>query len=157
MSLLARIPAGWRDRLDSNKLWRAVPYVGIVILFLWLAYVQQSQTRDLANQAKREAVKIAEQRSAANAAYGRCVDSIVPTARISTHVAGVNEAFVVILESSLRTLAVTPRSDPLYRVRVANVRKLAAAIRRVAAVKGFPVPTLADCKARRRDALRGIR
>lgn len=153
MSLLARIPDSWRKHLDDDRLWIRVAYIGIVALFLWLAYISKSQSEDLAHQARLEAVRMAEKNANAQASYDRCIESIPLVRRFSTHVAGVNEAFEVLLTNSLVTIANAKPDDPLQSVRIANVNRLAAAYGKVAAIKALPVPDDLECLNRRREVL----
>lgn len=157
MRVLARVPAKWRQRLDHWPVWMGIAFFGLVAVSVWVMTVQQHTARVQAAQARNDAIRIAEARAAANSAYQRCIGSIAPTMRVSTHVAGVNEAFGVLLRNSRATLAATPRSDPQRAVRAANLERLEAAVRKVAAIKSFPAPTRAECAQRRREALRGIR
>jgi hypothetical protein len=96
---------------------------------------------------------VAERRAAATAAYQRCVSSIVPTQRVSTHVAGVNDLAEILLANAIRNHNVTPRSSPQWETQLVNIRFLRMAVRKVAAVKSFPAPTKAECRDRRDEAL----
>lgn len=157
MRLLARVPERWRQRLDNIYFWLGVAYFALVAITVWLAFVSQSNAQTAARQAKAEAIRIAEQRSAAESAYRRCIEGRAPTLRVSRHVAGVNAAFEVLLRNSRAVLEATPKDDPQFTVRRANYRRFKAALADVAAVRSFPVPTVSECKQRRREALRGVR
>lgn len=152
MRWLERVPPHWQRRLDDPFFWIGMLLAAIVVLFLWLTYVSVSTAHTSARQARADAIRIASQRAAADAAYERCIDSIPGLMKVSTHVAGVNEAFEVLINNSLVTIKSNP-GDPLNRVRIANVNRLAAAYGKVAAVKALPVPTDLDCVNRKRDAL----
>lgn len=157
MKVLAHIPERWRKRLDHWPIWMAIAFFGLVVAYVWMLSQQQRTAKVQAEQAKIAAIRVAETRATAQSAYRRCVDSIPQLKAISTHVGGVNEGFSVILRNSLDSLQATPKDDPLYHVRLANFQRLERAVKAVAAVKAFPVPTLSECKQRRTEALRGIR
>lgn len=151
------IPRVLRKHLDDWPFWVAVAYFGLVGVVVALYFLNGRTARAQADNARAEAVRIAEQRSAAESAFSRCIESIVPTKRVSTHVIGVNEAFGVLLANSIRNHRATPPSTPQYDAQEVNIRNLRKAIRKVAAVKSFPAPTAEECRQRRAEALAGIR
>lgn len=150
------IPSALRRHLDDWPFWVGVAYFGLVSVVVALYFLNSRTAQAQADSARNEAVRIAEQRAAAESAYSRCADSIKPTRKVSTHVMGVNEAFQVLLANSIRNHQATPPSNPQYEAQQVNIRNLRKAIRKVAAVKSFPAPTVKECEQRRRDALAGI-
>jgi hypothetical protein len=142
-----------RRFMDNWKFWMLIAYVGLVGLFLFGFALNNRTARAQALAARNDAVRVAERRAAATAAYQRCVGSIVPTQRVSTHVAGVNDLAEILLANAIRNHNVTPRSSPQWETQLVNIRFLRMAVRKVAAVKSFPAPTKAECRARRDEAL----
>lgn len=152
-SLLARVPPKWRERLDHWPLWMAIAYFALVAMIVGLYVLNGRTSAAQADAARNEAIRLAERRAAAQSAFDRCKASIVPTRRVSLHVEGVNEAFRVLLTNSVRNHRATPTTSPQYQAQKVNIRNLRKAIRKVAAVKKFPAPTLEECKARRDELL----
>lgn len=126
------------------QFWMVIAYFAIAWTIAWLALVYSRTLRD-------EAIREAEARSAREAAVARCLESRPQTARVSQFVQGVNEGFTILVLNSAAVLNQTPRSDPQYRIRKANLRRLIAAREKVLAIKAFPVPSVAECRQRGGD------
>lgn len=121
--------------------WMVIAYLGLTFTVA-AAFTLNSRTlRD-------EAIREAEAQSAKDAAVARCLASRPQTRRISKHVLGVNQAFTVLVQNSAAILAQTPKTDPTYKVRRANLHRLVKARENVKAITSFPVPTVAECRSR---------
>lgn len=152
---LDRLPAGVRNYLDSWRFWALILGVAVAWLALW-AYVNTTEIAQAqANQARDEAVHVAQIQSNAQSAYTTCMASRPLIAKFAVHVRGVNDGFATLVENSRAIVTATPVSDPQYRVRVANLARLERAAAKVAALQSIPVPTRADCVARRAAILNG--
>lgn len=112
--------------------WMFLAYVGLVAAVV-AGFVINS------NNLKRDAAR--------DAAVARCLTSRPQLLRISRHLHGVTELADVLVTNSTAALEATPRSDPQYEPRLANLRRLVAAQSDIHAVRELPVPTVAQCKA----------
>lgn len=129
-----------RRFFEPSKPWNIMFLLAIGVLIGYMSVINARTIRD-------EAVRTAEAQSSKNAAVARCMESRPILMKFSRHVQGVNDGFVTLVTNSRKTIAQTPTSDPEYGVRVANLHRLLAAMRKVAALPGFPVPTKAKCRA----------
>lgn len=113
--------------------------IGVIVGYGWM--INSRTIRD-------EAIRASEAQSAKTAAVARCVESRPLLRKFSRHVRGVNEFTLTIVGNSEAVLEQTPRSDPQHDVRSANLRRLINARNKIAALPGFPVPTLSECRDR---------
>lgn len=153
MRLLARVPERWRDILDSWQFWIGVAFFVLALVVVWLFVLNQRTTRTEAAAAAERAVLAERQRAAANSNYAACIVSIPQLTRISRHLGGVNDLADVLLTNSREIARATPKNEPAYRTRIANLARLETAAAKIAAIKALPVPTVKQCKERRRMAL----
>lgn len=126
-----------RETLSDWKAWMIVAYVGLAGLTV---YGWTISARTQQEQSRRQA--------ATAAAVQSCIQSRPQVERVSRHVYGVNQLALVLVENSAAVLDATPTSDPQYEVRKKNLTRLIKARENVAAIKSFPVPTVAQCRAR---------
>lgn len=124
-----------RRVLQGYAFWIFLAYVGLVGVVVALYFHQTEIGRA---EAARQA--------AARARVAQCVQSIPELEHINRFIAGVQELHEVLAENSRRILATTPKTDPQYRVRLANYRRVAATVSAVSQVK-FTIPTKAECVA----------
>lgn len=133
--MLERVPTRLLRVLDSWRFWMTIAFVALAAIVVWQFFLTQ---RSIKEQSAREARIQSD--------YQSCIRSIPSLTKISRHVEGVNELAVILVRNS-KSLIHTP---PL-RVRQMNYALLVAAQKKIAAVKSFPVPTVASCEARRRQ------
>jgi hypothetical protein len=124
-----------RRVLQGYAFWIFLAYVGLVGVVVALYFHQTEIGRA---EAARQA--------AARARVAQCVQSIPELQHINRFISGVQQLHEVIAENSRQTLMSTPKTDPQYRVRLANYRRVAATVEAVSQVK-FPIPTVAECVA----------
>lgn len=136
-----------RDFLSHFAPWMVIAYFGLASVTVFVLFLSARIAQDEARTARIQAVREAEQRAAKDAAVARCLSSRPQLRRISQHVAGVNEGFTILVLNSSAVLSQTPRSDPQYAIRRANLHRLIRAREKVLAIKAFPVPTVAQCKS----------
>jgi hypothetical protein len=129
-----------RRFFEPSTPWIVLFIIGIGVL---IGYGWTTNARTI----RDEAVRAAETRAAADAAVARCMTSRPQLQRVSRHVLGVNEFAAVLVENSARTLEATPRSDPQYAVRKTNLLRLIQARKKIKAVSGFHVPSVAECRS----------
>lgn len=151
--LLGRVPDEVTRFLDNWKLWMGIAYVGLAIAVVWLFILNGDTTRTAAANARDEAVRIAEVQTSAETSYNQCVGSIPTLRKLSTYLEGQNEIAAVIVTNSAANLAITLKTDPMYATRKGNLERLRDAKAKVGAITSLPVPTVKDCKARKRAAL----
>lgn len=133
-------------KLDNWKVWVGVAYFGLALTVVWLFFLNQSQSRVQAHQARDEAVRTAEADSAAVAQRTQCLASIPSLGRINRFVAGVKDLHSVLERNSHAVFLATPKDDPAYAVRKANWLRVKSTVSKVSGVH-FPVPTVKQCKA----------
>lgn len=141
--LLARVPAKITTRLDDWRFWTGVAYFALAFLMVWL-YVVNSRT------IREEATRRATELAAMQAAYRQCLGSIPSLNKINTHLRGVNDLAETLTLNSLAVASTTPKGDPQYRTRRANLARLQAARAKIGAVAELPVPTRKQCRERLR-------
>lgn len=144
----------WRNRLDSWQWWIGAAFFGLTCVVVALFFINQRVSRTLADQAQATAIRVAQTSTTAQTEYKRCVASIPLLANFARHVEGVNDGFQALVTNSRQGILATDPADPLYQTRVRNLIRLENAVKKVAAVKTFPVPTRASCAARRDAALK---
>jgi hypothetical protein len=131
---MTRLPDSLLRRLDNWKFWMTVAFLALSGVVVWGVLITQQQVKLSTHQARsRRSRRHASRRTTAPA-------SAIPSlTRISKHVSGVNDLARILVANSEALL-----KDSMARerpVRQANLRRLLKAERKVAAVKGFPVPT----------------
>jgi hypothetical protein len=127
----------FRIAFHSWRVWFVVALAGVILALILGYYNLQRTIRD---EGARE-----------EAAYVSCVQSIPILKAISIHFRGVNDVAGeggVLVRNSEAVVAATPRSDPQYAIRKANLERILRAARRVAAIKSLPAPTKAECRER---------
>lgn len=129
-----------RRFFEPSTPWIVLFIIGIGVL---IGYGWTTNARTV----RDEAVRTAETRARIDAAVARCMTSRPQLKRVSEHVLGVNQFAAVLVENSARTLAATPRSDPQYAVRKENLHRLIEARKKIKAVRGFHVPSVAECRS----------
>jgi len=140
--ILRRMPERWRDRLDSWQFWVGVAYFGLACCVVGLYFVNSRTQRE-------EAIRISTARAAAQAQERRCIESRPVLMKVNRFFEGSQDLAATLVENSQANLAATPIDDPLRPTRVKNLRRLAAAYRKVLDVDDFPVPTVDQCRGRR--------
>ena len=146
------LEAGVRGRLDNWKFWVGVAYFGLAAVVVALFFVNQRTQRAIADQQRAAGVHTAEIVANATSQYHLCLASIPELREINAFVAGVKVVHDTLLANSEALLAKTPRSSPLYAVRLRSLLRLRRAARAAARVK-FHIPTEAGCKALRKRLL----
>lgn len=142
-------PARVRELFSHFAPWMIVAYIGLAAMTLAGWNLSARIAQDEAQTARIQAVREAETRAAKDAAIARCLSSRPQLRRVSEFVGGVNDGFTILVLNSAAVLNQTPRSDPQYQIRKANLHRLIRAREKVLAIKAFPVPTVAQCKAQR--------
>jgi hypothetical protein len=156
---LDRAPRWVISVLDSSFLWHAIAYIGISVIsvLLWVNYtrVAHTQTRvavAAAAQARADSARLAEAagarartRANAEASYQRCRQSIPVLRKFSDFVEGEKEANRIVVLNSEDILNLTPRDDPLRKVRESNLARLRVASARVQNAPAIPIPTIKAC------------
>lgn len=151
--MLDRVPDRVRIMLDNWRFWMGVAYIALACLVVALFFINARTTSSAAHVARDEAIRVAQVKAAAAASYTACLKSIPALTAITTHLRGVNELAQVLLMNNKSALAITPRSDPLWKIRHASVARLRAARDQIAAVRNLPIPTRAQCRASRAATL----
>jgi hypothetical protein len=142
-SLRSRYPS----LLDSWQFWVGIAYFGLtcVVVALWIAFgrvsADQAKTADL--DARRHADIVAT----AESQYTQCVRSIPVSEKVNKFVAGVQELGDVLLVNSISSHGVARPGSLLYDRQAKNISRLRDALKKVRAVKAFPVPSVAKCIA----------
>ena len=121
-----------RVRLSHWGPWMIVAYAGLGALIVALFVVNS-------NTIKSDAAKAA--------AVSRCLSSRPTLLKFQKHIQGVYELSTVLDTNSRNVLAETPKNDPQYHVRKANLARLLKAHQKIGALPTFHVPTKAECKA----------
>lgn len=137
-----------RELFSHFAPWMIVAYIGLAAVTLAGWNLSARIARDEARTARIQAIREAENQAAKTAAVERCLTSRPQLERISQHVSGVNEGFTILVLNAAAVLNQTPRSDPLYELRQANLKRLIQAREKVLAIKAFPVPTVDECKGK---------
>lgn len=112
--------------------WMVIAYFGIVAVIVALFTLNSQTIKEDAAQA---------------AASSRCIASRPTLLKFRDHIQGVNEFAHVLAVNSRNVLAQTPRDDPQYAVRQANLARILKANRKIAALPTFHVPSVAECNA----------
>lgn len=146
-----------RDYLDSWQFWISVLGLGLMVGFVWLAVLQKQATRSEARAAAERAVIAERVRVSAQSTYQACVTSIPVLKGISNHLAGTYDLADTLVRNSRAVVEATPMSDPTRKARVANLVRITAARTKIAEATSLPVPTRAQCTARRAATLADIR
>lgn len=136
---MTRLEVNVRALLSHWGPWMVVAYVGLVGVVVYGYTLNARTLRD-------EAIREAESMSAKDSAVARCLASRPILARFSTHVKGVNDLSHAIVQNSAAIIRTTPTSDPQYRVRVANLKRLVRANDKITAIDRLAVPTVAECR-----------
>lgn len=123
-----------RRRLSHWGPWMIVAYLGLVGATVALYHLSSTTV-------KREAIH--------ESMVARCISSRPQLRRISTHLKGVNMLSDVLVTNTEAVLASTPKNDPQRATRAANLARIKQAQKDIAAVKGLPVPTVAQCRAQK--------
>lgn len=147
--MLDRVPDRIRIMLDNWRFWMGIAYLALACLVIALFFINARTTSSAAHVARDEAIRVAQVKAAAASSYTACLKSIPALTGISRHLRGVNELAEVLLMNNKSVLAITPRSDPLWKVRRASVVRLTAARDKIAAAQSLPIPTPAQCRLQR--------
>lgn len=145
-----------RRRLDKPDVWTVIAYFGLAAVVVGLFFVNQQTQKTVSHQARDEAIRVAQIKGSAAANYTACIKSIPELRKISTHLAGVNQLADVLVTNGEAVLEATPRSDPQYPIRHANLVRLLRSREKIGAVRALPVPTRTDCLLRRSAALQQL-
>lgn len=137
-----------REFLSHFAPWMVVAYIGLAAVTVAGWNLSARIAQDEARTARIAAVREAEDQAAKDATVARCLASREPTRRVSRHVQGVNEFTGIVVQNAAAIIRTTPRSDPQYRVRRANLLRLIRAREKVLAVSSFPVPSVRECRSR---------
>ncbi len=132
----------WADR--HVVVWVAALTLIVVGLLAATVIIALTAAKTAAASARQEAVHEAGVR----ATYTSCLTSRPALRAISRHVVGVNALAAILVENSRASIAAAPKHDPLAVTRRKNLVRLERARAEVGAVKGFPVPSEAQCAAR---------
>ncbi len=143
-NLLNKVPDRVRDTLDQSGFWICVALFASAFA-IGLSFYVENRTAHLAAQ---NAKTLAIRQAAADSAVAQCVASIPTLDRISKHVRGVNDLVETLIANSEAAIHAAPPGDPLAAARRGNLRRLRAARREIGAVRSFPTPTVAQCRAR---------
>lgn len=134
---MAKLERSLRDTFRHLAFWIILAYVFLLAL---TAYGWTINARTLQEESRSKAAKAA--------AVQACIQGRPEIEKISRHVVGVNQLALVLVENNAAVVNSTPHSDPQYRVRLNNLRRLIRARENVKAISSFPVPTVAECRAR---------
>lgn len=154
MGFLERIPDRLRNHLDDFNFWIGIAYFGLVLVVIALFFLNERTAHTEAKAAAERAAIASRLLSEAEATYQGCVSSIPQLRRISQHISGVNEGFDTMVANARALVESTPKSDPQYPVRLANLLRISSAQQDVAAIRELHVPTVKECAARRVAILR---
>lgn len=111
--------------------WIVILFAGLFFLAGWGLRLQSATVTKTATHRARVA---------------QCIAGRPALIRFNRHVEGVNELALTLVTNSAYTLEHTPATDPERKVRLRNLKRLAFAREKVAALRGFPVPTVTACK-----------
>lgn len=114
----------------------------IVVLLLGLGALVAAGGYTVARIARDEAVR----RSEVNARIAQCLASRKLIRELDEHVAGVTYFTSVQVRNAAMQLEATPRGTAIYAVRFENLARLSHAQKKVAALRGLPVPTPQQCR-----------
>jgi hypothetical protein len=117
--------------------WRPWTFLAFVLIFglFWFALSVNSKAfTKKAEESKRQA------------AVTQCLHNLPLLENFNHHVHGVNQLADVLVQNSAAVVKATKRNDPQYRTRIANLERLEVAQREIAALKGFDIPTKAQCR-----------
>lgn len=113
--------------------WMVLAYV-IIVVFGLVGYKEHEGTL------KRDTVRAAD--------IDRCKEQRPLLLRFRKHVKGVNALANTLVLNSQAVVDATPRGDPQLEVRRTNRDRIEDARDQIAALRGFPVPTVAECERR---------
>lgn len=140
-AILSRVPDSVRERLDSMWFWVIVANMGAAFAIVLGFFLLQQQGAETAK-------RVATQRASAQASVTNCASNV----RNAPVVAGFVEAHRSIITNSILTttaaLQVSPKNDPLHRVRIESLSRLERALRNadhLAELVAASTPTKADC------------
>lgn len=150
---LDRLPPGVREALDSWRFWFTVLAVAIAGLVLWGIVNTAEISSTQARQARDDAVKAAQIQAQAQSTYTSCVSARPELAKISRFVRGVNDLAGVLVANAQAIINATPSGDPERDTRIGNFGRIYRAASKIGAIRSLPVPTLADCQARRASVI----
>ncbi len=166
----------FRRFVDNDRLMIRIAFVGLGLLSIggWVvnAKTNQAQVRAASFDARaahadaraaravavaasaeaRAARVVASRKAEVESAYQSCLASIKPLAAFRQHVRGTIDFTATLVQNSAASIRAAPPDDPLAATRKANYLRLRAAQRSIAAFGTFPVPTRAQCVARRDHA-----
>ncbi len=131
-------------QLDRWRLSIIVTYFAGFIILVFLISLSAKVNKQ---EAERK-VQIAKTSATTQANYDRCIASITSRSQINAYADGAETVANVLLANSRALHAATPRESPMFRVQAANIVRLERAIN-LTAGRRLPVPTVAECKARR--------
>lgn len=137
---MTRIENRTRRILRHWVFWGVILALAVISVAAWSVQINARTLRD-------EAIRTSELQSAKQAAVARCLASRPQLMRISQFVSGVNDLSAMLVLNSGKALEATPVSDPQFRIRVENLRRLVRARHKISEVSGFPTPTVAQCRA----------
>lgn len=119
------------------QFWQS-PFPWIVILFAGLFFVSGWNLRLQTHAITKNATH--------RARVAQCLASRPSLLQFNKHVRGVNELAHTLVTNSAYTLEHTLPNDQQRPVRLKNLKRLVIAREKIAALTGFPVPTVDDCK-----------
>lgn len=118
----------------------------MVIAYLGLVSITVSGFVISGQTVKKDATRKAAA-ATRKAAVQNCLASRPTRRAFSTHLKGVNSLAEVFVTNAQALLNATSPTDPEFRVRIANLGRAERARKDIAAVRDFPVPTKAQCRA----------
>ena len=119
--------------LQNDRTWIVIAYFGLAGVVVALYFHQTEISRS------------ESARSAANhAKVAQCIQSVPELRKINRFVRGVYTFHRIIAENSKFSLDATPKSSPMYQVRLRNYRRVKQTVLDVSGVR-FHVPTRAEC------------
>lgn len=145
---MTRLRKQFRPTLDTFNFWVGIAYFGLAAVVVALYFVNQDTARNISRTTADEARHAAEISSNATSRYQECLGSIPELRSINRFIDGAATVDKALVENSQANLTATPKTSPLYAVRIANLRRLENAEAAAYQVR-FPIPTRADCAALR--------
>lgn len=123
----------WKTQrfLSHWGVWMAIAYLALVAITV-TGFVSYGRT------VKQAAVNKAQ--------VERCVATRPTLAQINHGFGGLKDVSRILVVNNATIVSLTPRDDPQFNARLANLRRLIFAREQVAALPDFPVPTVAQCR-----------
>lgn len=150
---LKRLGPQMRPTLDSFDFWTAVAYFFLVAVVIVLFFVNQSTQSTITKQARDEATHAAEIVAIADARYQACTASIPQLKKIDSFIEGNQDGWHILITNSTTNRDIAPKGTPVWKQRNANLQRIVRASRKIDQASVFPVPTLQQCRALRKQLL----